>query len=1050
MTLVRIALRNPYLVTVVALGFLVLGVVSFFKLPVDLLPSFKTPAVQVVTFYPGMPAEIVERDITNRLERWTGQADGIARQESKSMVGVSILRDYFRDDIDSNTAMSQVASLAQSDMFYLPPGTIPPLVMLFDPTATMPLCILRVYGDKFGEKELYDVAYFSIRNQLSGLPGVIAPAVFGGKLRRILLYLDRDKLVANGLAPLDVVKALRSFNLIIPTGNAKIGNLDYSVFLDSMVASVEELNDIPVKVHDGATVFVRDVARAKDSFAIQTNIAHINGKREVYIPIYRRPGANSVDVVEGVKKALSLIGTRIPEGMKLDVILDQSRYIRESMESLGKEAGVGALLAGVLILVFLGSLRSTFAIVLAIPLSILVAFIGLRYTSDSLNAMTLGGLALAIGRLVDDAIVVLENVVRHLRMGKAPAQAAEDGAGEVAMPVLVATLTTIAVFFPITFLTGMGHYLFAPMAKAVAFSMAGSYLMAMTVVPAFCARFLREGAQGRFARLSERMTDSLQRTFGVVARAAVRGRILVVALALGLLVATSLSFAEVGQELFPPSDSGQFVMRMRLPSGTRIERTEETARAVEAHVRRVAPEARVVLANVGVLYDWPAAYTPNSGSHDAFFQIELDPERAGKGRVLEIVSRLRAELPAAFPGVELNFDTAGILGAALNFGLPSPIDIQVEGNDLHVAARIAQEVKRRIERVPGAVDVRIQQRLDYPQLDIKTDRAKVAKLGLTQEHVVKGIVTALNSSINFEPSFWIDYKTGNHYFVGATYAESDIHSLSTLEEIPLSTGNALTERPAPAVVADRGALVKDRAAQASPALLKNVATFGRSSAPAEVNHYNIARVIDVYANVSGRDAGGVARDIEAQLADLRLPKGYVLRTRGEVQSMRESFRDLSFGFGLATILVYLILVALFRSFVDPLIILVAVPLGLPGVLALLAATGVTLNVQSFMGVIFMVGVAVSNSVLLVEFANRLRREGQSAREAAAEAAQVRLRPILITSITSVLGLLPVALAVGDPLRPLALAVVGGLATSTVLVLVVVPAVYALVHGRKAT
>jgi multidrug efflux pump subunit AcrB len=1028
MTLVRLALRNPYLVAVVALLLLVLGWVSFLKLPVDLLPSFKTPAVQVVTFYPGMPSEIVERDITNRLERWTGQADGIARQESKSMVGVSILRDYFRDDIDSNTAMSQVAALAQADLFYLPPGTIPPLVMLFDPTATMPLCILRVHGESFGEKELYDVAYFSIRNQLSGLPGVIAPAVFGGKLRRILLYLDRDKLEANRLSPLDVVNALKAHNLMIPTGNAKIGNLDYNVFLDSMVREVAELNDIPVKVENGATVFVRDVARARDSFAIQTNVVHINGKREVYIPIYRRPGTNSVEVVEGVKGALGLIQARIPEGMKLEVILDQSRYIRESMESLGREAAIGAGLAAALILVFLGSLRSTMAIFLSIPMSILAAFLGLRYTGDSLNAMTLGGLALSVGRLVDDSIVVLENTLRHLRMGKPPPQAAADAAGEVAVPVLVATLTTVAVFFPITFLTGMGRYLFAPMALAVAFSMAGSYLMAMTVVPAFCARFLRAGREGPVVRLSEAMSGWLQERFGAVARAAVRGRVLVAVAAAAILGTSALLYPRVGQELFPPADSGQFLVRMRLPSGTRIERTEDAAREAEARMRRLAPDIRVVVANLGVLYDWPAAYTPNSGPHDAFFQVELDPARARKGRVLEIVSQLRRELPRALPGVEFSFDAAGILGAALNFGLPSPIDIQVEGNDLGVASKIAGEVKRRIDTVPGAVDVRIQQRLDYPQIDVQTDRAKIARLGLTQELVVKSVVTALNSSINFDPAFWIDHKTGNHYFVGATYSESDIHSLSTLEEIPISSPSR-----------------NGRA----PALLKNLATMTRTRAAAEVNHYNIARVIDVYANVEGRDVGGVARDIEARLAGLDLPKGYVLRTRGEVQSMRESFGDLAFGFLLATILVYLLLVALFRSFVDPLLILVAVPLGIPGVLGILAATGVTLNVQSFMGIIFMVGISVSNSVLLVEFANRLRAEGQSAREAASEAARVRLRPVLITTLTSILGLLPLAVAVGDPLRPLALAVVGGLTTSTILVLVVVPALYAIVRGRRA-
>src|SRR5713226_752763 len=491
MGLVRLALRNPYAVIVLCLAILLIGITTLTRIPVDILPQFKTPAVQILTLYPGMPADIVERDMTNRLERWTSQANGIARQEAKSITGVSIVKDYFRSDIDPNTAMSQVSSLAISDLFYLPPGTIPPMVMPFDPTASIPLALLSISSDTLDEKQLYDVAYFSIRNQLSGITGVIAPAVYGGKLRRILVYLDPDRLRGYGLAPTDVVKALRNFNVFIPTGNAKIGDLDYQINANGMVAKVEDINDFPIKYQNGAPVFVKDIGKVKDAFAIQTNIVHVNGRRQVYIPIYRQPGANTIQAVEGVKDALPRILSRIPGGINLDVIFDQSHYVRESISSLEYEGILGAVLASFMILIFIGSFRSMAIIFLSIPISLLAAVIGLFFTGDTINAMTLGGMALAVGRLVDDSIVVLENTHRHLGMGKGALKAASDGAEEVAMPVLVSTITTIVVFFPVIFLYGIGKYLFTPLALSVAFAMAASYLMAMTVVPLSMTYFYR-------------------------------------------------------------------------------------------------------------------------------------------------------------------------------------------------------------------------------------------------------------------------------------------------------------------------------------------------------------------------------------------------------------------------------------------------------------------------------------------------------------------------------------------------------------------------------
>ncbi|MBI4578904.1 MAG: efflux RND transporter permease subunit, partial [Planctomycetes bacterium] len=1028
MWLVRGALNNPYFIVVMALAVVIIGVTAATRIPTDILPLFKTPAVQVLTFYPGMPAEIMERDITSRLERWTGQSNGIARQESKSMIGVSVVKDFFRDDIDPNTAMSQVTSLAMSDLFYLPPGTIPPMVMPFDPTATIPLCLLTVFSDTYDEKTLYDIAYFELRNRLQGITGVIAPAVYGGKLRRILTYVDRDQLQARGLSPMDVVEAVQNYNTMIPTGSAKFGDIDYQINANGMVEKVEELNDIPVKLDGEAPVFVGDVARARDSSAIQTNIVRVNGRRQVYIPIYRQPGANTIQIVEGVKGMLGPIQERLPKGVNLAVTFDQSVYVKESIASLEHEALIGGGLAIAMILLFLGSIRSTFIIALAIPMSVLAAFIGLYFTGNSLNVMTLGGLALVLGRLVDDAIVVLENTHRHLNMGKAPAQAALEAAGEVAMPVLVATITTAVVFFPVVFLYGMGKFLFTPLALSVTFAIAASYLVSMTLVPICCAKFFRahlpavDHPQGPPRTLADRLTGHLVRGGGAVVAWALRHRLIVVGATAAVFAGALSLYPLIGRELFPAVDAGQFTVRVRAPSGTRIEETEKLIARIETSIRDTIPkrDLAMLISNTGVLLDWPAAYTPNSGPMDAFVLVQLTHERSRSAQ--EYANALREKLGEGFAGIEFAFETGGMITAALNFGLPSPINIQVEGNKLEVAAKLAQRIKTICERVPGAVDVRIQQKLDYPQIAVDVDRTRAAYCGLTQQDVVKNIVTAFNSSINFSPSFWIDHKNGNHYFIGAQYPEDRITSINTLEHIPITGA-----RPD------------------STTLLKNIASFRRTTAPAEINHLNINRVTDIFVNVQGRDIGFVAAEIEKGLDALRAemaqedeaavkadqPKpweGYRVDMRGEVASMKESFASLGFGLALASVLVYLVMVAQFRSFVDPFIVMFAVPLGLVGVLATLFLTGTTINIQSFMGVIFMVGIAVSNSVLLVEFANRSREERSLTRfEAALEAVRIRLRPILMTSLAAILGLLPMAIGFGrgsEANIPLARAVVG--------------------------
>ncbi len=1030
--MVKAALKNPHAVIVLALAIFVIGLTAISKLPTDILPTFKTPAVQVVTFYPGMPAEVMEKDITTRLERWTGQSNGIARQEAKSMVGVSVVKDFFREDVDPNTAMSQVTSLAMSDLYYLPPGTIPPMVMPFDPTATIPLALISVSSPTFDETKLYDVAYFDLRNRLQSITGVIAPAVYGGRLRRILAYVDPLKTQARGLSPLDVINAIRDFNVMIPTGDAKFGALDYQINANGMVPAVAQLNDLPLRVGNGPTTYIRDVAQVEDSNQIQTNVVRVQSKRQVYIPIYRQPGANTIAVVEGIKAQLKPILERI-KGINLDVVMDQSIYVRQAIRNLVQEAGLGFLLAAVMVFIFLGSARPTIIVLIALPLAVLGALIGLYFTHETLNAMTLGGLALVIGLLIDQSIVVIENSQRHLEMGKSAFESARDGALEVGKPLLIITVTLAVVFFPIVFITGIGKFLFTPLAKAVIMALGTSYVLALTLVPACAAKFFRAThSEGKhvswFERLRAGYSRALERALDL------RWPVLIGTAA--LFVLSIFILKSIGTELFPETDAGQFTVKMRATTGLRVEKTEELVAQVEKTIAKVVPEKdrRIIISNLGVLLDWPAAYTPNSGPQDAFILVQL-AQHHGRS-TFSYVDELRKKLPQQFPGTEFNFDTGGMLSAALNGGLPSPINIQVEGNKLEVAHEIAEKIKRFAETVPGAVDARIQQRLDAPQINIDIDRVKAAQVGLTQEEIVKNIVTALNSSTNFAPSFWIDEKNGNHYFIGAQYRENDIQSINTVLDIPI-TGKK----------------------QPVPVALRTVAKFSRGTAYSEINHLNITRVTDIFVNVRGRDVGSVASDIERYIDKIKndraqVPEGYYIQMRGEVKSMHESFKSLGFGFVLAVVLVYLVMIVQFRSFLDPFIVMFAVPLGLIGVAWMLFLTRTYLSIQSVMGIIMMVGIVVSFSVLMVDFANRIlaeaaeKKKRKSPRDAITEAAAIRLRPILMTGLAAVLGLTPMAIFGGANI-PLARAVVGGIVAALVLVLFVVPVLYVLFKREKA-
>lgn len=1025
-----LAFKNKYLIIVLALLVAVISLVAIQRLPVDILPNYNTSAVQVLTLYPGMPAEVMEKDITSRLERWTGQSNGIERQESKSMIGVSIVKDFFTEDIDPNTALSQVTSLAMSDLYYLPPGTIPPMVMPYDPTASIPLALLAVSSDSLSEKELYDIAYFELRNLLGAVPGVIAPAVYGGKLRRIFMYVYPDKLQAYNLAQTDVIEAVQRNNVMIPTGDVNIGNLNYSVSANGMLPEVKDFNDIVIKMNsDGSPIFLKDIGYAKDSSAIQTNVVHINGKRQVYVPVYKRTGANTIAAVDGIKGKLADLKERLPKAVNLDVVLDQSIYVRHSINGLVKEGVIGLILVSLALMLFLGNLRATFIVVISIPLSVMFAFIGLYFTGDTINSMTLGGIALAIGLLVDDSIVVIENIEKHLQLGKAPSVAAYDGAKEVAMPVLVTTLTIVIVFFPILFLTGITKYLFAPLAIVVSLAMIGSRFISMTLVPIMAAALFKtelpdsleskqtklpfQGFQKGFHRLTEAYADAMPTVL--------RLRWWVLA-TVGLLFVVSLwGFSKLGTELFPKMDVGQISIDVRMESGTRIEKTETTITRIEQFIKQeIGEDLNLIIANMGVLNDWPAAYTPNSGTQDSTIAVQL--KEGYQTTTAEYVKRLRIKLKQQFPGVQFIFNTGGIVTAALNFGLPSPLDIQVIGNNLHKSREIAVKVRDIVGQVEGTQDVRIHQRYDHPEIKVDIDRTKAAQLGIDADAVVKNTVSALNSSVNFKPSFWIDEKNGNHYFVGVTYPEMELDNPQAVDNIALSGTNGQIT------------------------LLKNIAKTSLTSAPIEVNHLNLQRVTDVFANVEGRDIGSAAAEIEDKLAALRLelPEGYKITMRGEVKSMHDSFGNLGFGLALAILLVYLVIVPLLRSFKLPLIIIAVIPLGLIGVTAMLLATDTYLNIQSMMGIIMMVGITVAYSNLLVDKINNLYREGLPLTEAIKAGARNRFRPIVMTAVVATFALTPMALGLetgGEANVPLARAIIGGVLAATLLSLFVVPALF---------
>jgi HAE1 family hydrophobic/amphiphilic exporter-1 len=1036
----RFAIRYPFLIVVICLIVCVVGVTSLVRLPVDLFPPIKIPVVVVATFFSGMPPEQIENDITGRFERFFTLAAGVDHMESRSLTGVSIIKVYFQPGVDPDSAVTSIANLAMANLRRLPPGTLPPVVLKFD-ASSLPVCLITLKGEGLNEAALRDLGQYNVRNQVANVPGASVPQPFGGRYRQIMVYVDPLKLEAHQLSVMDVVRTVNEANLILPAGDVKIGGSDYNLYANSQIDAMREINRIPLKTVGNASVLVGDVGQAKDSSQIQNCIVRVDGQPSVYLPVLKQGGdANTIAVVDGIKRAVSRL-LDVPQQLVTKVVFDQSVFVRTAIENLIHEGAIGLVLTGVMILVFLGSMRATVAVFLSIPLSALAAFIAFALGDNTVNAMILGGLALAFSRLIDNSVVVLENIFRHIEMGETPEVAAEKGGKEVALPVLAATLTTVVVFFPVTFLYGVSRFLFTALALAVVLSLFASYLVAMTVVPLFCAKLIKaHGAPGasdhakpknpgqRFnSWFNAKFHQMLDRYQSVLNVALVRPLATVLGIT-GLFVFSLALYPLIGKAYFPRTDPAQFVINLKAPTGLRLELTDQLVQKVEGIVRETVPadDLRIVVSNVGVTPGFSSIYTPNAGPHTAFVQVGLQEHHHLSS--FEYMKRVRERLQHDLPQLNAYFQTGGLVDAILNLGMPAPLDIQVSGMDMNAAHRIAIEIAQKARALQGVSDVLVPQDVDYPALKLDIDRVRASQMGLTAKETVNSVITALTSDGMIAPSYWVDPKTGNDYFLTVQYPEDFVKNLADLGSLPL-----------------RAAL------RQKPTRLDTVSHISHIRAPTEVDHYQLRRIVDVYVAPSGEDLGGVYAGVQKIIGGTALPEGVRITVRGSVEAMRASFKSFGLGLILSTLLVYLILVAQFESFIDPLLILLAVPTGLTGVLLTLWATGTTLNVMSLMGVVMMVGIVVSNSILIVEFTRRLRREGRPLREAVSLACRVRLRPVLMTSLATLIGLLPMATKLGtgsEAYAPLARAIIGGLAVSVVLTVFIVPCAYYLVYRRR--
>ncbi len=1033
MFLVRFALRNPYAVWAAAIGLSLLGLSQIPKIPADILPDFETPVVVSYFSYPGMPPLEIEKSISSRVERILTLASDIDHQEARSVPGACVIRVQFHPGTDPAAALNEIINLEANDIHHLPPDIDWPFTLRSEP-ANLPVVLASISGEGLSETELYKIGYYAVRNKMGGLKGVQIPHPFGGKFRQMMVYVDPDKLRAHQLAPSDVVKALTEANLVMAGGTMKLGKTDYQVHTVNTLPSPEDISNIPVAVRDGKPIFIRDIGYAKDDAAIQNNIVRVNGKRSVYCPLHREPGENSIEVVnrirEGLAREVPLMKKRgeIEEAAEINLVSDQSSYIRNAIRNLEYQVGLGGLLVLLVTAFFLRRFLPSVAVLMVIPLSILIGFLGFYFSGNTINVMTLGGVALAVGNVVNASIVVVENIVRHLALGKQQKEAVRDAVEEVATPILAGTVTTLVVFVPVIFLSGMIRYLFEPLTLAAAITIAASYFLSMTVIPAFCAKLLKGSAD------REQGPDELSEPTGRFAdllKVAMQMRLSVVLGGLTMFALSLFLYLGIGTELFPDVDAGVFEVRVKTTPGTRIEETEKLVMKLEDVIKEIIPEKEIetLMANIGLPTGKGAGFStmlsPNSGPDTAFLVVTLHLEGRRK-TTREYVKILRKAFAKEFPQEQFLFVSGGIINAALNEGVATPINVQVSAGTTAATRKAAERVVERVRKIDNTADVQIAQALDYPQFDVRVDRTRAAYFGLSQKTIAENISTALTSSIGHAETIWVDPKTGVDYYMGVQYKDNEVRSLDELRNLPLpmETEGGPTTIP-----------------------LSEVADIVRVNIPGEIAHYNLSRVNDVYVNVVGHDLGSVARDVEKAVAEMEFAPGVATTLRGPVAKMKTNARSLGWGLLTAVILVYLIMMAQFRSMVDPLIIILAVPLGLAGVLGILWLTDTTINIQSMMGALMMIGVVVNNSILLVDFANHLRERGIDSAKAAWMAACVRLRPILMTAFVLVASMLPLSmnLAPGsEAMIPLARALIGGMLVSTFLTLFLVPCVYAIV------
>ncbi|HTX14325.1 MAG TPA: efflux RND transporter permease subunit [Candidatus Baltobacteraceae bacterium] len=1046
MWIVRLALRRPYTFVVAAILILILGVVSITRTPVDIFPNIDIPVISVLWQYTGLsPEEMSDRIVYNYERSLTTTVNNIQHIESQSLNGRAIVKIFFQPGVNIGSAVAQVTAISQSSVHSMPPGTQPPFIIQYN-ASTVPVLQLGISGQGLSEQELGDLSQNFLRVGLITIPGVAVPYPYGGKQRQVQVDLNTQAMQAKGLSPYDIETAITEQNLILPAGTAKIGPYEYQVDMNGAPQTIQELNDLPVKQVGNTTIYVHDVANVRDGFPPQTNIVRVDGKRAALLSILKGGDVSTLEIVSDVKKMLPSIEAGLPPTFRAQPLSDQSIFVLAAIHGVVREGVIAGCLTAFMILVFLGSWRSTLIIAVSIPLSVLTSLIVLGALGQTINIMTLGGLALAVGILVDDATVEVENINRNLDQGKEIIQAILDGASQIAVPALVSTLSICIVFVPMFFLSGVAKYLFVPLAEAVVFAMMASYLLSRTLVPTMARYLLLEQTEEERQELTKKSRNPLVRMqsrfehgferfrerYHRLLAAAIQHR---KAFAACFLSACCLSFALiplVGQDFFPKVDSPEFSFHMRAPTGMRIEETAALCDRVENDIRSQIPpnELVTIIDNIGLPYSSINLSYSNSapiGTGDADILVELTP----KHRPIEDYIRLlRVKLNGDFPGVQFYNLPTDMVSNILNFGLPAPIDIQITGRNLLADRRFADNLLNQLKFVPGAVDLRIQQMFNEPRLHIEVDRTKAKEIGFNAQDIAQSLLISLSGSFQTSPQFWLDPRNGVSYNIAEQTPEYRNDSLQKLENIPI-TGPGTSQSE----------------------ILASLASFSRSSEMAVVSHYNVEPVIDIFGSVDGRDLGGVARDITPIVERSRkdLPRGSEIHILGQIDTMNQSFVGLLSGLGFSIVLVYLLIVVNFQSWLDPFIILMALPGALAGIVWCLFVTGTTISVPALTGAIMCIGVATSNSILVISFSKEKLQAGKTAAEAALEAGFTRFRPVLMTALAMIIGMLPMSLGLGEggeQNAPLGRAVIGGLVFATVATLFFVPVVFSLVHGWR--